>query len=151
MCWGLAYAYRAAIDATINLVTDPAASPAPAAVPAPAAIPAPAVAPAPAASSAIVSGPAVVPAPVAGPAFIPTPVAGPVAGSEKQTLAVQVAPVTKVKRWYRDSDHLHRRETPVKTKYGKDETGPSEEQEDEDVKKSSVTARDLYQRELRDV
>ena len=34
-CWGLACAYRAAIDATINLVTDPAATPTSAATPTP--------------------------------------------------------------------------------------------------------------------
>ena len=28
-CWGLAHAYRAAIDTAINLVTDPAATPSP--------------------------------------------------------------------------------------------------------------------------
>ena len=84
------------------------------------------------------TGPAVVSAPVAGPACIPAPVAGPVAGSEKRAVAVQVAPVDKVKKWYRDSGRLERRESSARSRYREDEAGPSEVQEDEDVEKSTV-------------
>ena len=86
---------------------------------------------------------------------IPTPVADPVAGSEKRAVAVQVAPVDKVKKWYRDSGRLERRKSSAKSGCGEDGAGPSsvqeDEDEDEDVEKSTVTTRTLYQRELRDV
>ncbi|XP_068521309.1 uncharacterized protein [Anas acuta] len=102
-CWGLAHAYRAAIDTAINLVTDPAATPSPvtdptatmtptvdsaaAPAPAPAATPdpvpaaapapAPATAPAPAPAAAPVPAPATAPAPAPAAAPVPAPAAAP--------------------------------------------------------------------------
>ena len=134
MCWGLAHAYQAAIDTTINLVTDPAATPSP--VTDPTATPTPMMDPA--------------AAPVPAPAAAPSPVAG----SEKRAVAVQVAPVEKVKKWYRDSGRLERRESSAKSRYrDNDDAGPSGilEEEDEDAEKSTVTTRNLYERELRGV
>lgn len=86
---------------------------------------------------------------------IPTPVADPVAGSEKRAVEVQVAPVEKVKKWYRNSGCLERRQSSAKSGGGEDGAGPSnvqeDEDEDEDAEKSTVTTRTLYQHELRDV
>uniref|UniRef100_A0A8B9VF07 Uncharacterized protein n=1 Tax=Anas zonorhyncha TaxID=75864 RepID=A0A8B9VF07_9AVES len=150
----------------------PAAAPAPA--PAAAPVPVPAVAPvsAPAATPVPVpaTAPAPAPAPVAAtapvPATAPAPAAAPapVAVSEKRAVAVQAAPVEKVKIWYRNSSRLERRESSAnpgkasaKTKYRDDEddddAGPSriQEEEDEDAEKATVTTRSLNERELRDV
>uniref|UniRef100_A0A8B9SPQ6 Uncharacterized protein n=1 Tax=Anas platyrhynchos TaxID=8839 RepID=A0A8B9SPQ6_ANAPL len=148
--------------------------PAPATAPAPAPAPAPAAAPAPAPTAAPVPAPATAaapaPAPVATtapvPATAPAPAAAPapVAVSEKRAVAVQAAPVEKVKIWYRNSSRLERRESSAnpgkasaKTKYRDDEddddAGPSriQEEEDEDAERATVTTRSLNERELRDV
>uniref|UniRef100_A0A8B9W4C7 Uncharacterized protein n=1 Tax=Anas zonorhyncha TaxID=75864 RepID=A0A8B9W4C7_9AVES len=103
-CWGLAHAYRAAIDTAINLVTDPAATPSPVTdptatvtptvdsaaapdpvpaaapdpVPAAAPAPAPAAAPAPAPAAAPVPAPAAAPVPAPAAAPVPAPAAAPV-------------------------------------------------------------------------
>lgn len=61
-----------------------------------------------------------------------------------------VKPVTKMKKWFGELDLFECRETPVKTRYGEEEAGPSEEQKDEDVTKPKGTNQNLYQRELQD-
>lgn len=97
-----------------------------------------------------VTDPVATSTPETGPVATANPKTGPKAEPGKQTVPVSVAPVTKMKKWFRESDHLEHRKTPAKTRYGEDEAGPSEEREDEDedVAKTTVTTRNLYQREL---
>ncbi|XP_071888411.1 uncharacterized protein [Anas platyrhynchos] len=122
-CWGLAHAYRAAIDTAINLVTDPAATPSPVTdptatvtptvdsaaapdpvpaaapdpVPAGTPVPAPAATPDPVPAAAPAPVPAAAPAPVPAATLVPAPAATPApvpAAAPAPVPAAAPAPVT---------------------------------------------------------